>query len=525
MIHKMADNPVLERNLEGLRARDSTLAGFVLEAISDGAYAEIRISKSGFPVPVSNSGIAYHSLYDPKKEAATLASSLAKDAFILFAGIAGAFHIRAYLSLFPESRCMLAEAGYPSFRSLVETVDISDLLSDPRVTLLPDCTDERTAEILRNAYLPALDGDFRLVPLRSWQNRFSSEFSLLETRVQEALNQVSADFSVQVHFGRLWFRNCLENLAIAGTRSNNMPHFDTSKTAIIAAAGPGLEASFESLREHRERLVIFATDTAFSSLAQAGIMADVFVSIDPQSVSARHVMHSLPATLTVIMDVCGNPAIARRACACGCSLVFASGGHPLARYVALFSALPLLDTGSGTVTIAALDAAGSLGFTEVRLAGADFRYTGGKPYCRGTYLADSFGTSSSRLVTEETLYTALMFRSPVTRSVTDGIISYSTATLDRYADSCARFRSQNRWEANQWIPFPSSSFFLAYRNALEKLVLEGVLKADRDDPILCTLLPLIAWNGSKNTRPGFGKTTTDAINLALALIARYTEVS
>lgn len=523
------DSPVFSRNMMALHSRDAALSALVRGVQPDGSYRALQTAKSGCGVPVSEAGTAYHSLYDPEKEAATLAGAIPAGTFVFFAGLAGAFHVRAHLARNPGSRCIVAEAGYPAFRSLLATVDISDVLADPRVTVIPDCTDGCTGDILRNAYLPVLDGDFRLVPLRSWKNRFPSEFSVLETAVKETLAQTAADYSVQAHFGRLWFRNCLENLAIAGAGRTAMPRFETAKTAFVAAAGPSLEESFELLRNRRDRFVVFATDTAFSALSAAGIESDVIVSIDPQIISSRHVMHPLQPDLTVIMDVCGNPAIARRAASCGCRLVFAAGGHPLARYAALFSPLPLLETGAGTVTIAAMDAARSLGFADIRLGGADFGYTAGKPYCRGTYLADSYGSTSTRLGTEESLYAALMFRTPVTRSVSDGKISYSTDTLERYADFCARYRPQNRWAGDRFVPFPAASFFPVYRNALRNLARAHADNpgryTDRSDPVLLTLLPFIAWNASKNGRPGNAKTVTDAINLALDLIAGYTGVS
>jgi len=494
-------------------------------AISDGSCASMKQSKTGKAVPVSDAGTAYNSLYDPEKEGKTTADSIPPDTFVLFAGIGGAFAIREYLSRDESRRCIVAEAGYPAFRSVLEMVDISGILSDLRVTLMPDCTDAATAGILQNAYLPAIDGDFRLVPLRSWQNRFPGQFMLLETGIREAIENIRADFSVQAHFGRLWFRNCLQNLAFAGSIRPFMPRFDTTKIAVIAAAGPSLEDAVAGIKADRASFVIFATDTAFSTLEDSGIIADVFVSIDAQPVSSGHVMRPLPPSLTVFLDICGNPAIARQAEKSGCNLVFAAGGHPLARHAALFSPLPLLDTGSGTVTVAALDAARSLGFADVRLAGADFAYTGGKPYCRGTYLADTFGRESARLKPGETQYTALMFRSPVSRTASEGGFTYSTDTLDRYALACKTFRPQHRWSGEHFERFPAHAFFVEYRKSLVRLAETCGRNPARSDPALRSLLPLMAWNRVRKTRTGMRKDTADAINLALGLIAGYTGVS
>lgn len=513
---------IFETNLRSLNDRDSSLASYVAGAVPDGTYSIIKRSKTGHNVPITDDGLCYNSLYDPIREAKLLIDSVKPDCFLFFAGIGGAFHIRDFLERYPDSECVIAESGFHAFRSLLEILDISDIISNPRVTVIPDCTDETAGIILPGIYMPALHGAFRLVSLRSWQLRNENINEQLERAIQKTLVDISADFSVQSHFGKLWFRNCIHNLHSAGIRQGKLPVFDLNKRAVIIAAGPSLEDKLEELRIHRDSYVLICTDTAFSTLADSGIDADVLVSIDCQAISVSHVMRQLSPGLTIFLDICGNTGIARKALESLCNLVFTSGGHPLARVASGFSVLPSLDTSSGTVTLAALDAAQKLGFTEIEILGADFAYRNGKPYARGTYLASSFDKSATRFLSSELQYCALMFRTPVSRIESPSGITYSTEVLQRYSKAYQKFRGSRcgkQWNEDLFQSFPAQVFLQSYRRGLENLL----KNLDRKDPLIYTILPLLAWNSRNSSGEQSQKRLKNTIQLALDLIAGYNQ--
>jgi hypothetical protein len=474
----------------------------------------MQLSKTGKSVPIYHDGTAAHSLYDPEKEAAQLALTFPDHAFIVFVGIGGAFHIRKYLSDHPGVPCAITESGASNLASLKALVDISDILDHPSVTVIPDCTDEGVSEIIADAYQPAIHGDFRVIALRSWQDRNTQAFATFEGLVRQGLERVSADYSVQSHFGKLWFRNIIINLSLLSVHNSSVPVLDTvKKRAVVAAAGPGLEESLLHLRTNRDSYAIFSTDTAYGTLVESGIIPDFFVSIDAQSISARHVMHPLSPETTVILDLCGNPDIALAAIRYGSPVIFASGAHPLARYASRWGDIPLIDGSSGTVTLAARSAAHALGFCEVTLLGADFAYVRGKPYARGTYLDKTYGKDSRRCNPAETLYASLMFRTEVDRKTVNGGITYTTAVLDRYSDASRNDTGAPRWKTGTHRGFPFIDFITTYRAYLERAFQTEIYP----DDINKTLLPLMAWSQSTDMR--------DVIKLALELIARYTAIS
>jgi hypothetical protein len=531
----MTENPLFAENVAALRRRDPSLADEIVHAqdredTMGFRYSAVARARNGSLVPLFPDGSSAHSLFNPEREAAQLVDTMVDTGFALFAGIGGAFHIRDFLARDSGHACLATEASPLALASLFGLIDLTDLIADARVTLIAPRDGSETGVILSRAYLPALHGNFRLVPLRSWQGRNEDFCASLASVVQESLSRISADFSVQAHFGKLWLRNCVQNLALASRFQGSLPTVDAGKKAVVVAAGPGLERRLRGIKNERERYVLFATDTAWNTLADSGIVPDFFVSIDAQPISASHVMRPFARGMTVILDVCGNPTIARKAIADGAFVIFAAGAHPLARYAARFSPLPPLDTSSGTVTIAALDAAHSLGFRDIETIGADFAYTGGKPYARGTYLAHGFGSTASRILPVETSYTALMFRTPVGTRRSEGTITYTTDTLDRYASFFSSYRGSHRWGATDFAPFPVSAFLGEYRRGLMNALEAGFPLPEGYQELLYTVLPFVAWHDRHRIRRSKdvdGERTgqmglASAIQLALELIAGYT---
>jgi hypothetical protein len=198
--------------------------------------------------------------------------------------------------------------------------------------------------------------------------------------------------------------------------------------------------------------------------------------------------------------------------------LFATGGHPLSRYAAAFGNLPLLETGSGTVTVAAMDAAFSCGYKRIKLVGADFAYTAGKPYCRGTYLEGVFSRTVSRLCGREERYTELMFRTEVKKSIHEKSVTYFTDTLTNYRIAAQNFRGTSKWFGKTWKPFPAREFFDQLVTELTRLKTAEIGFENAS----VSILPLLAWFGSHKQGKQFATQSGNVINLALELIARYT---
>lgn len=370
-------------------------------------YSGIIQSKTNSQVPVYASGKPSHSKYNPDVEKINMDKNF--QGCLVIAGIAGGFHIANILSNPDISRIIAVEADDESLKFVLSLDKVKEISGNKKITF---CTKDDLMEILLNQYVPSLYKNLTLEFLRSWEIENPEHSKQIHTCLMEFLKLVSADYSVQVHFGKLWHRNILLNLNYISENSNwtSIVPPDTQKKAAIIAAGPSLEKTLTKLFNERNSYYIISTDTAYGTLLAYKITPDAVVTVDAQHVSSEHYFGAGKNSTLFILDISSNPETVKLLHKAGNSIFFVRSAHPLSAYISENTGIPYLDSGSGTVTIAAADFAEKAGFREIEFFGADFAYSDGKPYSRGTYLEKKFHSRSARTSSAENLYTALMFR-------------------------------------------------------------------------------------------------------------------
>ncbi|EPF28381.1 DUF115 domain-containing protein [Treponema medium] len=497
---------VLNRNLAAIRLKQPELAEKLQHSQTGAAYRGIASAKTGEPVPLFASGQALHSLYNPAREAERAVTAAA--GFMLFCGLGNGIHIKTFLDKYPQSFCAITESDYESFKQLLSLIDYTELLSDNRIFLLPPYTDNTFETAFTAAYLPALHGTFGYYVLRTWSEYYKAQIKDLPEKIEHALEKIKADFSVQVHFGKIWLRNIFFNLRLASFVKPAYPQSDTTRTALILGAGPSLEAGLSLLKKKRQQYTVFCTDTAFPAVCANGITPEFFIAIDPQHISYQHTIGVIPKETIGIFDLSAQTAGARRFYENGNTFFFTAGGHPLVQTAALFSPFPPLTTGSGTVAVAAYHAAQALGYRHIECSGMDFAYTGGKAYSRGTYLSMQFAGSAAYTCPQEHSFVRLMFRTESYSERTTQGITYRTPLLDSYRAAFeAEKHSIIRWKQADFQKFPYTEFLISFTESLKQ----------NDRNTVISLLPALAW--CKAHRKG---NLTD-MELVSEFISEYTD--
>lgn len=468
-------------------------------------YAHIIEAKDGNLVPLCKSAdtaqeLSLHSKYNPVREAESFAASVQQGgSFFVVLGLAGGYHIAKLLERFPKSTILAVEISESAISFLSAIPLVQQLEKDQHVTFAPLPLLE---EILLASYKPALHGNLTVLTLRQWESVFSEMAGLAREKITRTIRLLSADFSVQSHFGKIWQKNILTNLSLA---EKTLPFesarrmVQTDKTAAIIAAGPSLDSTVQKLKTYRKSYYIIATDTAFSALQKHGIESDAVISIDGQQVSHEHYMGLLPQKTLYVFDLCANSSSIRAALTQERKVLLVETGHPLAQYASLCTGERTflhVEAGSGTVTIAAASLAKKLGFRTLEFFGADFAYIGGCPYARGTYLESQFYSHAHRLDSAEKRYAALMYRTPtITRSEHE----ITTAILEAYKNSLANFLASTN-HAEQSRPLETAGTFrLAQFKSQYCADLRSAFKSednfDESAPAVTTLLPLCAKLG------------------------------
>ncbi len=434
---------LLRENLHALESVDSALAQ-TLAATVPTLHLAVKKARSGELVPIiqrTDKPIALHSLFDPVKEAQRLRTALLSGqqegtaysgqtpGYLVFEGLGGGFHLRDFLQATRPLHCLVLESDLSLLRALLEHIDLTDVLSDPRVHLLLDTEPSEIQRYIRSTYLPAVMGGLLSVPLRSRISLAPGFFEKAALAIRAAIEETADDYTTLSSFGRLWTRNIFANLALLAHSQVALPY---AEEAIVTAAGPSLETQVPEIGRLRPGRLLIATDTSLPALLSADIIPDVVLSIDCQNIGYHHFLGGLPHPITLVIELAAPPAVARVAA----RLAAVSGGHPLSRLVAArLGGIPVIDTSGGNVGHAAVSLAIELGASKVHVAGADFSYPRGKPYARGTFLYSYFEERQDRAHPLERQMVDLMYGNPtLTREPAKGGFLYTTRTLRSYRD-------------------------------------------------------------------------------------------
>jgi len=355
-----------------------------------------------------------HSMIDPIREAQRLVSSIGRTDFVIFLGLGGGFAPQAALEL-TNSNIVIIDFDKDNIARLFANRDYSKLLNNNRVSMLIDAGEEEIKSFILENFNPVLCGGIKTFPLRTRIEHDRLKFEKTASSIQEAIETVSGDYTVQSHFGKRWFSNIIRNIKNAQTEGENFfaeKKENPVQEAAIAAAGPSLDIQLSSLAEFKSHNgFIISTDTALGVLLHNNIEPDAVVSIDCQHISYYHFMgcNLHKRNIPLILDIASPPLL------CGFSSfpVFFSGGHPLTRFIsAYWRHFPQIDTSGGNVTYACLSIAEILGAKNITLFGADFSYIRSQTYARGTYIYPYFNRKQNRLSPAEAQMSAFLYRSP-----------------------------------------------------------------------------------------------------------------
>jgi hypothetical protein len=297
---------------------------------------------------------------------------------------------------------------------LFSAIDYTALLKNEKFFLFIDPSPQEVKDLIIENYNPSLYGGIRTVPLRTRTEQDISKFEEAAAAIQEAIETVGADYSVQAHFGKRWFSNIIRNIKQAGSCLESFWQDEKNFSvpyAAIAAAGPSLDTQISSLCEFKSRnAFIISSDTALPALLHNGIEPDAVVSIDCQHISYYHFFGCDLRGIPLILDIASPRMITDFS---PIMPVFFSSGHPLARYVSqTWRQFVQLDTSGGNVTYACLSLAEKLGAKHITLFGADFSYIHSRTYARGTYVYPFFTRKQNRLCPLEAGLSSLLYRSP-----------------------------------------------------------------------------------------------------------------
>lgn len=296
------------------------------------------------------------------------------------------------------TRFFIAESDPHTFALWLASPFAEEMIDHPRITLVltesPEEAARRTGEWFVQSGLPSpririLANHAAFFPcpefVRDWLDALARRFPSMAEPVSREI------FNLYPRPQNLW-----ENWSVLSSRPGVSGLFGRLEKVPIAVvgAGPSLESLKPILREHQDRLLIIACDTAVRPLIASGVRVDVAVAMDSTEKNHAHLRGLTKEDFLPVFHGGANPALLQEFR----SKFWAAGASPFPTS-ALIEHLPgparqLQAKGelilNGSVGTSALDLAVQLGGDPLFLAGIDLAYAEGRDHVSGTiYDADS----------------------------------------------------------------------------------------------------------------------------------------
>jgi hypothetical protein len=186
----------------------------------------------------------------------------------------------------------------------------------------------------------------------------------------------------------------------------------TGMPAIIAAAGPSLDANVHDLSPVRDRAILISCDTAARPLLSLGIEPDFIVGADPSRANAAH-LASLPASAAWLVAEGSLHPSALTPFEHRTFFFNVSPHHPWPWLASVGLDRMTLATW-GSVATSCFSLAMLMGCDPIVFIGADFAFTGGRPYCRGTSFEPQWATWIAGGAEYPAIWQTLVDRWPMT---------------------------------------------------------------------------------------------------------------
>ncbi|MCR5187384.1 MAG: DUF115 domain-containing protein [Treponema sp.] len=478
--------------------------------MTDSIYSEFIEAKDGTYIPLLKSGKTLESRYNPQRDAENIINNLDQEySFFIILGIGSGLLIKNLFERFANCKIISVELNQSDYDFLKMNENTKNILSNKN---LIEANKDNLNNLIINNYIPAKYGNIKIIEQKNWLSEIGNYIGNYKEKlfndIQKAINIISADFSVQAHFGKIWTCNILNNVKLISKNKNKVDFsFDIQKKALIVAAGPSLDKEISYIKDNKDDLFIISTDTAFNSLLKNEIEADLVVSLDAQSISHNHFINSkLVRNTCFAFDLCGNSSAAKHIIEKGYKHFFFISGHPLSTLFNYFTqnSLIKLEAGAGTVTLAALDFAIKAAFKNIEILGADFGYTNGKAYTKGSYLDNLYNFTAYKINSSEKQFDNLLFRTEL-KQVSK--TKFTTQILEAYKYSLIDFLNNHKLTYNYkndiyYIENNSKStnnFVIKTLNYdISFLDFINFLKDFKKEEVETALLPYISWLRKKS---------------------------
>jgi len=376
---------MFKKNLDALKECNKALAEELENLSLDIAKENIDVYQAeSKDIIISYSGLALDDIYDPIREAKTNWNLNVKnkpskyDIIFIFGLGLGYLFKRAYVNC--ESRIVLYEPKLEILRYVLEYVDFSEQIADKRVFISTNRNEVRN--YLTEKYLS--DDQLMFLFPKAYAQLLTNELTEITNDIVEVCNLKKMDVTTIKRLAKNWANHSLKNLTnIYKTRPLSwLKNKYEGKVALITAAGPSLAENIQTIKNNRDKFIIFAVNRSAEILLNNNINPDfvVFSDVVPIDDTVQGILHQLKNT-NIVADLRANSFVYENF---DNLFTYFSKNDVIAQSISNLTnnSFDLMET-AGTTTAQCYFAAKILGIENIIFAGLDLAFKDNTIYADG----------------------------------------------------------------------------------------------------------------------------------------------
>lgn len=377
------ENKVLEENIDLIKKYDSNLANKILMFKEEKSNLEICKTQEG-EYNLVYRGCCLHSQKGAIKEAKDIASKVDEEenSIRVIFGLGLGYVVEEISNKIKKSKIIVYEPALDIIHYVLSIAKIDSLYKD-NVFL---CNDKET---LAEYVLENTDNKskMKLIYTKSYKEIFPNEFNEILQTIQTSQGQHSANVNTIIKKAPQALNNTYANLKKVLNLPYIMQYKDIykGKTALIISAGPSLKDNIETIKNNKDKFVIFCVNVAMEYVINSGIEPDFIIDIEAAGADYQYKDIDISNSYLILepfshylkYDIQAKKVI-----------TYISKNNFLNGW--LRSGLEIDDNleTMGTVSYTALDCAYIMGFDKIILIGQDLAYKDGQCYAKGSRYED-----------------------------------------------------------------------------------------------------------------------------------------
>ena len=311
----------------------------------------------------------------------TITTEPQKTDFIVIYGLGLGYILDEVFTRY-DARIVVFEPDLHLLRFVMENVDLSHILSDPRVFISNECAE--CCSHIAEHYLSHDKID--ILYLKNYGLIKPKDLILLSNMLFNTCKSKIADINSIKIISKAWVKNVINNI-LQAPEIKPFYAFDGligGGTALILAAGPSLSDNIEQIKQNRNKFTIFAIPKVLKTLEKYGIVPDFAIFADAiNRFEISDLSSDFISQINAVADIKSDSTVLTKGWK-NTYFYFANNTEFVNKLAnkGLVKTYPAV----GTTTLNGIMCASQLGFKTIAVCGFDLAFKNGMAYCDNTTL-------------------------------------------------------------------------------------------------------------------------------------------